>query len=122
MKKTTQNVLGRTILPVIYRVISVFLILATVYFGSHYVIKNFSLNFTSEDMYILVLFAGATILASLSLIRLSLRVSKLERAIEEIVEDVSEAEDNNIKFSRVTQELILELFSRFEVDSCEKKS
>lgn len=122
MKKTTRNVLGRTILPVIYRAISVFLILATVYFGSHYVIKNFSLNFTPEDVYILILFAGATILASLSLIRLSLRVSKLEKAIEEIVEDVSEAEDNNIKFSRVTQELILELFSRFEVDSCEKKS
>ena len=81
-----------------------------------------SIEFTPEDIFILTIFAISVIVVSILLIKLSARVDKLEDALVEVMNEVADAEDNSVKFSRITQELILELSNRFEVDSCEKKS
>ena len=81
-----------------------------------------SIEFTPEDIFILTIFAISVIVISILLIKLSARVNKLEDALVEVMNEVADAEDNSVKFSRITQELILELSNRFEVDSCEKKS
>ena len=96
--------------------------IAVIYFEFHYITNSMSIEFTPEDIFILTIFAISVIVISILLIKLSARVNKLEDALVEVMNEVADAEDNSVKFSRITQELILELSNRFEVDSCEKKS
>lgn len=102
-------------------ILAVILILTTVYFGKCYISDGKNLSFTPEDVYILFLFGVGIIVVCSILIYLVIKIERLEKALLEVFEEISEIEDNNIQFSRITQELILGLFCKFGVDSSEKK-
>lgn len=122
MKKIKKPSVGRWVRSIFCRAMGICVTIAVIYFEFHYITNSMSIEFAPEDIFILTIFAISVIVVSILLIKLSARVDKLEDALVEVMNEVADAEDNSVKFSRITQELILELSNRFEVDSCEKKS
>lgn len=122
MRINIKAFLKKSAKPIAYVVLSLLVIVATIYFGKCYVTDGNNLNFTPEDTYILFLFGVGVILVSVILIRLTIRVRKLENALVDVFKEISDVEDNNIRFGRITQELILDLSCKFGVDLIEKKS
>ena len=122
MKNKLRTFFKRLAKPIGYCALATLVILTTFYFGKCYISEGNNLNFTPEDVYILFLLGIFFI--SIILIYLVFKVAKLERALVEVfgIGEMADIEDNNIRFSRITQELILELSCKFGVDSSEKKS
>lgn len=122
MKNKLRTFFKRLAKPIGYCALATLVIFTTFYFGKCYISEGNNLNFTPEDVYILFLFGMGIFFISIILIYLVFKVAKLERALVEVLGEMADIEDNNIRFSRITQELILELSCKFGVDSSEKKS
>ena len=122
MNGKLKRIIKRFWKPVGQCILAIMVIAVTIYYGNCYISEGKSLNFTPEDMSILLLFGVSAICTSIILIRLTVKIARLESALLEVSREITEIEDNNVHLSRVTHELILELSRKFGVGSIEKKS
>ena len=123
MVSKIRNIVKKTGKPIGRFVLATVVIVTTMYYAYCYIYNGNNLSFSYNEEGSLFLFMIAIILSSIALIFANIRICKLESSMAEIIQEIAEFEDNSVNFSRITQELILDLSDKFNgVGSDGKKS
>lgn len=124
-----NRLLGKIFRSILYIITSILVIIGIVYFTGCYIEKDISSLLSLNEEFILLTILILVLFISIVLIFLSIKYVFLSKGLEELsrsffefTETVNDIEDNLARCSRTTQELILDLISKFGVDSDEKES
>lgn len=101
--------------------LALFVIISIFYYGRCYII-NHELVFTESDKFILLIFSIISVFTSTMLILIILLLNKIKNNIINIIEELSDVEDNNIEMEKIIQKMIIELSKDLGVDYYSKKS
>lgn len=101
--------------------LALFVIISIFYYGRCYII-NHELVFTESDKFILLIFSIISVFTSAMLILIILLLNKIKNNIINIIEELSDVEDNNIEMEKIIQKMIIELSKDLGVDYYSKKS
>ena len=112
---------GLTKRAILYILLALFVIISVFYYGKCY-ITNHELVFTESDKFILLLFSIISIFTATMLILIILLLNKIKNNIINIIEELSDAENNNIEIEKITQKMIIELSKDLGVDYYSKNS
>ena len=99
--------------------LSIMTIFSVIYYGYCYFINGY-LVFTQADKFILYLLMTNIILMAIFFITTMLYIVQLRKEIRMILEDIANAEDNNIQFQKVTQLMIMKLSKELGVKGYQK--
>lgn len=123
MKSKILLILKRVVKPVGYCLLATIVIIFTFLYGRDYLVGGENLTFTPEDRFLLFVYFIGVVLVSIILVYLVTKIAKLEYTILEMYGYITDVEDSNVRLTRQTQEIIIDLCGGKDMgDKNEKKS